>query len=77
MGLIERTARAICESGGKDPDEISKNWIPGQAYWTGYIPQAKASIQAIIDAEWPEESMIVNHTCTGTAKDLLRQALTE
>jgi hypothetical protein len=44
---IEKVARAICFTDGFEPDEISKNWVPGQAYWTGYIDHAKAAIRAM------------------------------
>ena len=76
--LIEQVARAICVVSGENPDHLALYKTGNIFIWEEYIPEAKAAIQALIDADWPNvgeynkwNSMVIN------AKAVLQEAIKE
>ena len=67
MGMVERIARAICTSCGRDPNGTEGGPMPGalwldegEANWTAYEDHARAALAAIremSDAALVEKAM--------------------
>lgn len=77
--ILEQVARAICISNDDNPDLLSGNdrdAAVGIKMWEYHIPDAKAAIQALIDADWTVKQSL--YACgIDEAKAMLEQILVD
>jgi hypothetical protein len=77
-GIVERMARAICESVGPEESADAKSQMGDWPAWRDWRPQARAGLAAIRPEDVSDEMLVAAIEVIGFAKipsDQLRRAI--